>query len=603
MPAGLAFLEGGGEMGRRMRAFDWSSTPLGDPATWPQSLRTAVRIVLTSRQPMFVWWGEQLINLYNDPYRAVLGVKHPDGLGRPAHEVWHEIWDQVGPRAESALRTNEGTYDEALQLIMERNGYPEETYFTFSYSPVPDDDGGTAGIFCANSDESRRIIGERRLRVLRETSSAGAGAHSLAEACARSTAALSADGHDVPFALLYLPDGDGRGFLLASAAGLAPGDVAAPAHIDDARATPWPVVPVARAGETRIVALDDHLRASLPGGVWHRAAQQAAIVPLGRTGESGIAAVMVAGLNPFRPFDEDYRGFLELAAAHVTASLASANAYEEERRRAEKLAELDRAKTLFFSNVSHEFRTPLTLMLGPLEELRTAARGPGREQLDLVQRNARRLQKLVNTLLDFSRIEAGRVRARFAPTDLAALSADLASTFRSACEKAGVELDVACAPLAGPVWVDREMWEKIVLNLLSNAFKFTFAGAIRVRLEASGEEARLSVADTGIGIAASELPHVFERFRRVEGATARTHEGTGIGLALVQELVRLHGGQVTVASEPGRGTTFTVAIPLGHAHLPREQVVAERDDEGDPVGIADAFVDEALRSSSPASAA
>ena len=581
-------------MGRRMRAFDWSATPLGDPATWPRSLRTAVRIMLTSRQPMFVWWGEQLVNLYNDPYRMVLGGKHPDALGRPAQEVWHEIWDQVGPRAESALRKNEGTFDEALRLIMERNGYPEETYFTFSYSPVPDDDGGTGGIFCANSDESRRIIGERRLRVLRETSSAGAGAHSVAHAAERSTTALAADGHDVPFALLYLPGDDGRTFRLASAAGTPSGASAAPERIDDDATAPWPVAAVAKAGETRIVDLDERLRAGIPGGVWQRAPHQAAIVPIGG-GEDGVAAVLVAGLNPFRPLDDDYRGFLELAAAHVTASIASATAYEEERRRAETLAELDRAKTVFFSNVSHEFRTPLTLMLAPLDELRTRAHGDDREQLELLHRNALRLQKLVNTLLDFSRIEAGRMRAHFAPTDLAALTADLASTFRSACEKAGLALEVDCVPLAEPVWVDREMWEKVVLNLLSNAFKFTFTGGIRVSLATDAGHVRLRVADTGSGIAADDLPHVFERFRRIEGAAARTHEGTGIGLALVQELVRLHGGSVGVESAPGRGSTFTVTIPLGHAHLPREQLVAHGADAERPGSLADGVVGEALR--------
>ena len=581
-------------MGRRMRAFDWSATPLGDPATWPRSLRTAVRIMLTSRQPMFVWWGEQLVNLYNDPYRMVLGGKHPDALGRPAQEVWHEIWDQVGPRAESALRKNEGTFDEALRLIMERNGYPEETYFTFSYSPVPDDDGGTGGIFCANSDESRRIIGERRLRVLRETSSAGAGAHSVAHAAERSTTALAADGHDVPFALLYLPGDDGRTFRLASAAGTPSGGSAAPGRIDDDATAPWPVAAVAKAGETRIVDLDERLRAGIPGGVWQRAPHQAAIVPIGG-GEDGVAAVLVAGLNPFRPLDDDYRGFLELAAAHVTASIASATAYEEERRRAETLAELDRAKTVFFSNVSHEFRTPLTLMLAPLDELRTRAHGDDREQLELLHRNALRLQKLVNTLLDFSRIEAGRMRAHFAPTDLAALTADLASTFRSACEKAGLALEVDCVPLAEPVWVDREMWEKVVLNLLSNAFKFTFTGGIRVSLATDAGHVRLRVADTGSGIAADDLPHVFERFRRIEGAAARTHEGTGIGLALVQELVRLHGGSVGVESAPGRGSTFTVTIPLGHAHLPREQLVAHGAGAERPGSLADGVVGEALR--------
>src|SRR5271165_894144 len=164
----VEFLLGGGELGALMRALDWSATPLGPVHTWPQALRTAVRIMLTSRQPMFVWWGEQLVNLYNDAYRSILGGKHPWALGQPAQTVWREIWDQVGPRARSVISDDAGAYDESLLLIMERHGYPEETYYTFSYSPVPNPEGGRGGIFCANTDDTQRIVGERQLALLRE---------------------------------------------------------------------------------------------------------------------------------------------------------------------------------------------------------------------------------------------------------------------------------------------------------------------------------------------------------------------------------------------------------------------------------------------------
>ncbi|MEO8165237.1 MAG: ATP-binding protein, partial [Betaproteobacteria bacterium] len=226
-----------------------------------------------------------------------------------------------------------------------------------------------------------------------------------------------------------------------------------------------------------------------------------------------------------------------------------------------------------FSNVSHEFRTPLTLMIGPTEDaLESPERALQGEELESVHRNELRLLKLVNTLLDFSRIEAGRVTASFEPTDLALLTANLASAFRSATERAGLELIVACPPLAVPVYVDREMWEKIVLNLLSNAFKFTFKGSICVEIDATGNCAELRVRDTGIGIAANDLEHVFDRFYRIEHSGGRTHEGSGIGLALVRELVGIHGGTIKVSSSLGAGTTFTARIPLGAAHLPPEQV-------------------------------
>ena len=216
-----------------------------------------------------------------------------------------------------------------------------------------------------------------------------------------------------------------------------------------------------------------------------------------------------------------------------------------------------------------------------------------RQQLDVAHRNSLRLLKLVNTLLDFTRIEAGRVRARFEPVDLATLTTDLASNFRSAMEKAGLEFEVACEPLSEPVYVDREMWEKIVLNLISNAFKFTLAGKVTVSVTRTDQRVLIAVADTGVGISEHELPRVFERFHRVEGSQGRSHEGSGIGLALVQELVKLHGGELTALSQPGRGSTFTVSIPLGFAHLPPERVVQQASDGQS--GAAASYVEEALR--------
>ena len=253
-------------------------------------------------------------------------------------------------------------------------------------------------------------------------------------------------------------------------------------------------------------------------------------------------------------------------------------ANEELARLYEQLQELDNLKTQFFSNVSHEFRTPLTLMLAPLEDLLAKPEGTlppeDRAQLAMVQRNGLRLQTLVNTWLDFSRLEAGRAQAVYEPVDLAAFSAELASAFRAAIEQAGMRLIVDCPPLPEPVYVDRGMWETTVLNLLSNALKFTWEGQIEVVLRQVGEAAELAVRDTGTGIAPEEVPRLFERFHRVQGARGRTHEGTGIGLAMVRELVALHGGTVRVESVYGQGSTFTVLVPLGSAHLPADRIRA-----------------------------
>lgn len=274
-------------------------------------------------------------------------------------------------------------------------------------------------------------------------------------------------------------------------------------------------------------------------------------------------------LNPARA--------LEREVVARSRELAAAN--ESLRDMARKLAELDSAKTEFFSNVSHEFRTPLTLMLGPLEDaLADVAEFLGPQQrarVRLAHDNALRLLKLVNALLDFSRLQAGRAQACFAPLEIAPVTAQLAGMFQSAISKADLRLVVDCQPLSEPVWVDHEMWEKIVLNLVSNAFKFTESGEIAVRVFEEASLAILEVSDTGVGIPEGELPHIFDRFHRVGGVVGRTHEGTGIGLALVRELVELHRGRVTVDSTLGRGTTFRVEIQKGFAHLPPEGVLQQ----------------------------
>jgi signal transduction histidine kinase len=581
-----------------MREVDWTASALGPVEKWPQALKTAVRIMLTSRQAMFVWWGNDLINLYNDAYRSILGGKHPRALGLPAEEVWREIWDEVGPRARSAMRENEGTYDEALELIMERNGYPEETYYTFSYSPVPNDEGDTGGILCANTDDTVRIIGERRLALLRDLAARTADARSIETACRVSADCLETNPRDLPFSLIYLVDSERKVALLKGRSGIAAGHNAAPESIRLDGESPWPLAEVLATNQPVITSGLRQRFGDLPSGAWQQPPEVAVSVPIAGAGQAAHAGVLIAGLNPFRPFGAPYRDFLSLISNQLSAAIGNAHAYEQEKKRAEALAELDRAKTTFFSNVSHEFRTPLMLMMAPVEEALTDDRAPlpaaQRERLELVERNGQRMLKLVNTLLDFARIEAGRVEAAYERTNIGEYTAELASLFRSAVERAGMELVVQCRSGIDNAWIDREMWEKIVLNLISNAFKFTFEGRIRVSVAERDGKAVLEVEDTGTGIPADQIGRVFERFHRIEGARGRTFEGTGIGLALVQELTRLHGGGVNVTSQEGVGSTFRVEIPLGREHLPADRILADRSPDIRSSAV-DAYVAEALR--------
>ena len=605
----------GGEMGDLMRELDWAATPVGRPGTWPQSLRTAISILLDSRFPMLALWGPELVQFYNDAFRPILGRnKHPAALGQRARACWSEIWDVIGPMFDGVMARDQATFAEDLLFFLDRNGYLEETYFTFCYSAIRDETSAPGGVLVTCVETTAHVIGERRLHALRQLAGRATDAEVADDAAATAALTLGDSPADVPFALVYLFDADRQARLVGSSA-LHSGSPVAPFMVDLQRnpglgpviaggvggassADPWEIASVAATGRATIVHDLEARLGRLPGGRWPESPDQALVLPIRDPGETLPTGALVVGLSPRLPFDDGYRGFLELAADHTATAIANARAREAERRRAEALAELDRAKTAFFSNVSHELRTPLTLVLGPVEQALEEASEPAeRERFELIHRNALRLLRLVNMLLDFSRIEAGRVDASFESVDLPAYTAELASTFRSAFDRASLAFEVDCPPLPRGIeaYVDRDMWEKVVFNLLSNAFKFTFEGGVRISVS-SPDDARieLRVADSGIGIAPADLPRLFERFHRVKGARGRTQEGSGIGLALVHELVKLHGGTVGVESELGRGSTFTVTLPTGRAHLPVDRIGEPRALTSTALG-AEPFVEEALR--------
>ena len=585
-----------GEMRARMRAFDWANTPVGSIDTWSQSLKSTVRILLASRYPMILIWGPNLIQFYNDAYSKIIGDKHPAALGTDIRITLAEAWDTLGPMIESVMVTGVANWVPAQMLVLERSGYREESYFSLSHAPAEDDSGQIVGMFCVCSEVTQQILGDRRLRLLRDLASKAGETRSVETTCRDVARAIAEHPLDVPFALIYLREPDGKTLRLCGKVQMPEKALLSPVsvNITEPGSDIWSLAQAA-AGETVLVeGVDSH--SLIPGGPWNEPTHAALVMPIASSSQTEALGVLVAGISPNRFLDEGYRSFYELLVGQVSIAVRNAQAYEEERRRSQMLAELDRAKTAFFSNVSHEFRTPLTLMLGPLEDaLRDPHLSPSqREQITIAHRNSLRLLKLVNTLLDFSRLEAGRTQAIYEPTDLATLTADLASVFRSAIEKAGLEFIVDCQPLSEPVYVDRDMWEKIVLNLLSNAFKFTQRGYIKVYQRASKGNIELAIEDTGSGIPESEVKNVFKRFHRIEKTQGRTHEGSGIGLALVQELAKLHGGSVRVESVYGSGSTFIVSIPCGKHHLPSEQMGSDRTLTATSIR-ADAFVEEALR--------
>ena len=565
------FRSSAGEMDTLIRATDWSRTPIGAPNTWSPTLRTMVGFMLANRFPMLLWWGPQYIQIYNDAYRPIPGTKHPRSLGQPANECWSEIWDIIGPLIDTPFHGGPSTWMEDISLEINRHGYMEETHFTIAYSPVPDETAprGIGGVLATVHEITGKIVGERRVTILRDLGASAREAATAEDACAIAAEILARHTLDIPFILLYLIAPDRKHARLVGAAGIELGQALNPEIVELAPGASgrWPLAQAIAAEALQVINLERDAFGG-PMGPWSDPPQSAAIVPIRSSKAHEPAAVMVAGVSARLGLDDLYRSFFELVSEQIATAIGKARAYEEERKRAEALAELDRAKTLFFSNVSHEFRTPLTLMLGPLEELRASiseAQPEALEQIESAHRNALRLLKLVNALLEFSRIEAGKVQATYEAVDLGSLTTELASTFRSACEKAGLQLIVDCDSVTEPMFVDRDMWEKTVLNLLSNAFKFTFEGEIRVGLSHTGDGVELRVSDTGTGIPEAEMSRLFERFHRIQDARGRSVEGTGIGLAMVQELVKLHNGTVRAESVHDRGTTFYVRLPLRSA--------------------------------------
>ncbi len=554
LPADLAAAVSlGGEMGRRFAEYDWDAHPLGPPDQWPAEFRAAVATALTSRFPIVLWLGPQdLFLVYNDAYIPALADKHPAALGRPGREVWWDIWDSIGPMLAGVLATGEATWSRDLLLSMVIEGRRQDRYFTFTYGPMIAESGDVSGIFCAVTETTERVLSERRLHLLNTVSSAVAESRSIDDAVGVAVRVCASQPADLSFIAVYVDTGETGDVTLRGATpsvrALLPSELAQLTDWDAARSRAE--MKVIDDVAVAIPGIDEVLGADCP--------QEALVLPLG---EALTAGALVIGANPRRPRDTQFQGFCHLLADQLTSTFASIVSYDQQRHRADELAELDRAKTAFLTNVSHEFRTPLTLLLGPLDDALSDAAPESvlADRLATAGRNARRLQRLVDSLLDFSRIEAGRADAKLVCTDVGALTAQIASSFSELCHRAGLQLTLDCAPALADV--DPAMWETIVLNLLSNAVKYTLQGGISVQVRTESEDCVIAVRDTGVGIAAGDLKLLFERFYRADNARGRSVEGTGIGLSLVRGLVDLHRGAVAIDSEVDHGTTVTIRVP------------------------------------------
>jgi len=550
-------LEGDDPTAAPLRTIDWSRTPLGPAQGWAAELRSAVRTVLPSRMPMMIWWGPELTQIYNDAFAGLIGDKHPAAVGQPASDCWAEVWRDIEGLVDRA-RSGEAVHAHELPLLVHRHGYDEETFWTFSLSPIRTEPGAVGGILLAAIDATGAVVSGRRLRVLRDIGAmSSADGRSVDRVLGHILTVLESHPGKVSFAVARLEHDRGGPLEVVRTFGTE--------EVDDADLPGYPTL----LAEVR-AHCDTREEAAPPDG-WpipptHAGArvERSLHLPIVDRNEDRVVAVLTVGINPHRALDDDYRGFLDLMARQVSTAATDARAFVREHERTSQLAELDRAKNRFLQNVSHELRTPLTLIAGSHRALaeRDDLTEAARRDVAVAERGTLRLTRLVDGLLDLARSDEGALEPAVVPTDLAGLTAEIVAMFRSTIVEAGLDLRVEIGELPDTVRVDPEMWSQIVSNLLSNAYKFTTSGAVAVGLRAVDDQVELVVTDTGIGMAADEIDRAFERFHQVPGASPRTAEGAGIGLALVHDLVAIHDGTVEVDSAPGEGARFTVRLPL-----------------------------------------
>lgn len=574
-------LAGGGEMGLLMRSLDWSKTPLGPVSTWPQSLRTAVSILLASRFPMLIHWGPEYVQFYNDGFRPILGdTKHPGALGQPAYPWWSEIWDLLVPMFDRVM-AGEGTWYEDQVVFPNRYGYTEEAYFTFSHSPIRDESGKVAGIFQAVTETTERVLNERRLKTLRDLAARAAEAQEAESACQVAAETLAENPNDIPFALLYLIDPDRHHAKLAGSVGLELNTAASPAvvNLDEALAANdcWSLLQAASTGQALQIDSLSEKFGLLPGGPWPESPSTALVLPVAQPGSLLPTGLLVAGVSPRRALSESYLSFFTLVAGQIAIAISNTRALEQERKRAAALAELDRAKSQFLANMSHELRTPLNGILGYAQILKRhkTLSDSQKNGLGIIHQCGEHLLTLINDVLDISKIEARKMELYPKNFRFPEFLEGVADVCQIRAKQKGIELIYeALTPLPPKIRADEKRLRQVLLNLLGNAVKFTEVGCVTFKVGCVGDsqwivgsqsslpaKIRFQIEDTGMGIAPNQLDSIFLPFQQAEGQDHQI-EGTGLGLTITRQLVEMMGGRIHVKSTVGQGSIFSVELEL-----------------------------------------
>jgi signal transduction histidine kinase len=513
---------------------------------WPHHLLTALRIMVGSRFPMQLLWGDDYIHFYNDAYVPIAAEKHPKALGQPGAAIWPEIWADVLPQLEHVKATGEATWSDNLLLLLDRRGYREECYFTFSYSPLQADDGSVDGIFVTVTETTRQVLSERRLESLARLSTALSGELMRGEVLGAIGSALAQNHPDLPFAQLYLVDESTGELDLAYSVGTLPPGAEPEAGL--LAETIW-------SGRL-------HLHGPRSNGVDLPSTKAngnlALLLPLLPGDGSTALGCLVAGLSERLPFDADYRDFLERLAIHVTRALASM-------RLLDATNQAVRIRDDYLSIAAHELKNPLTPILGKLQLLERRLGRAGVDEKHVaavasVAADVQRFTAIVDTLLDLSRLRSGQLTLAREPVDLRDVARQVVGEVEETLAQHTLVLELPPEPTM--VYGDALRLTQVLRNLVSNAVKYSPGGGM-VNLAISAQEGSvvLAVRDEGIGIAPEVIPQLFERYYRVDSADTASIGGMGIGLFVAHEIVRHHGGTLRVTSTPGRGSTFALLLP------------------------------------------
>ena len=544
---------GPGEMRALCRAFDWSKTPLGPVATWPLSLRTTVATLLASRHPMFLFWGPELVQFYNDAYRPSLaeGGRHPRALGMRGNDFWTDIWDIIGPQIAQVLAGGEATWHEDHLVPIERNGRLEEVYWTYSYGPAYGDDGSVAGVLVVCQETTSRVLTERRLQTLNRELEVERSR--LAYVFQQAPTFLAVvRGSPLTFEMVNeayyrlvghrelvgrpvfdaLPEARGQGFetLLAK---------------------------VVETGEPYIGKEVSVKLSRTPGAPPEERILDFVYFPLAEAdgSRSGVIAHGVDITEHVEARREIERLLTESERARQEAEAARAEADAA-----------NRAKGEFLAVMSHELRTPLNAIGGYAELMELGIRGPITEQqradLERIQQSQKHLLGLINQVLNYTRVETGAVTYTIEDVPVCEALATAEALVAPQVRANGLTFVLGAVDASLRARADSEKLQQILLNLLANAVKFTEPGGeVKVVCSGSDETIAISVSDTGMGIAPDKLAAVFEPFFQVDQRFARQHQGVGLGLAISRDLARGMGGELVAASTPGAGSTFTLTLP------------------------------------------